>query len=96
MAIVQLNPPLYMVTPLGPGWRHFVWENGSDNDVQWCCFIEKTGEPWWWVNNMVRLATNLTGGRTATSPIHETSELKAALESHRARNSRASVRRRRC
>lgn len=82
MGITQLNPPIYLETPLGSAVCMFLWEQGLEVDVQWGCFIEATGEPWWFVNNQVRLSVNLSAGR------HKTSEIKpgAGLEPHIERN----------
>lgn len=67
--ITQLNPPLEVETPLGSALAMFLWEQGQELDVQWCCFIKTTGEPWWFTNNRIRLGTNLSVGRASTSPI---------------------------
>lgn len=82
MGIVQLNPPIYLETPLGSAICLFLWEHGLELDVQWCCFIEATGEPWWFVNNQVRLSPNLSAGRHATSPIKQ----MPGFERHAKRN----------
>lgn len=67
--IVQLDPPIYVETPLGSAVCMLIWEQGLEVDVQWCCFIESTGEPWWFPNNKIRLSTNLSAGRAKVSPI---------------------------
>lgn len=78
MAIVQLDPPVYLETPLGSAVCLFLCDYGPELDVQWCCFIESTGEPWWFPNNKVRLSPNLSAGRAKTSPIKP----MAGLEPH--------------
>ncbi len=80
--ITQLSPPVGLETPLGPALCMFIWEHGAEMDVQWCCFIEATGEPWWFPNNQVRLQPNLSSGRHRTSPIAPL----AGLEKHVRRN----------
>lgn len=85
MGITQLNPPIYLETPLGPAVCLFLWEQGLEVDVQWCCFIEETGEPWWFANSNVRLSPNLSAGRHTTSAIKP----MQGLEPHRARHNRA-------
>lgn len=77
-SITQLDPPIYVETPLGSAVCMFLWEQGLEVDVQWCCFIEATGEPWWFPNNKVRLSINLSAGRAQTSPIKP----MAGLEDH--------------
>lgn len=68
-SITQLNPPLEVETPFGAALAMLVWEQGQELDVQWCCFVEVTGEPWWLPNHQIRLGRNLSAGRGATSPI---------------------------
>lgn len=85
MTITRIEPPLYFETPLGPSVCHFVWEGGKEIDVEWCCFLEKTGEPWWWANSQIRMRTNISSGRYSTSKIHETPEMTKALAPHRKR-----------
>jgi hypothetical protein len=80
MSIIQLNPPIYMETPLGSAVCLFLWEQGLEIDVQWCCFIEATGEPWWFPNSKVRLSPNLSAGRATTSPIKPTNGLAPHIE----------------
>lgn len=86
MSILQLNPPLYLDTPLGPAACFFLWENGIEADIQFGCFLEKTGEHWWWPNSQVRLQMNISSRRYSTSPIHEAPEMKQALANHKKRN----------
>lgn len=80
--IIQLDPPLYYETPLGPSVCMFVWELGLEADVQWGCFVEKTGELWWWPNNKIRLSTNISFGRYSTSEIYQSADMKGALAPH--------------
>ncbi|WGR74300.1 MULTISPECIES: hypothetical protein [unclassified Bradyrhizobium] len=85
--ILQLNPPIYVETPLGSAVCMFLWEHGLEIDVQWCCFIESTGEPWWLPNNQIRLSTNLSAGRSKTSEIKPLPGLEKHIERCKARNS---------
>ncbi len=84
MSITQLDPPIYLLTPLGSAVCHFVWSNGPDS-FMFGCFQDETGESWWWPNHQVRLQTNISDGRFTTSPIHERAPLTAALAPHRQR-----------
>jgi hypothetical protein len=79
-SITQLDPPIYVETPLGSAVCMFIWEQGLEVDVQWCCFIEATGEPWWFPNNKIRLSTNLSAGRASTSPIAPMAGMEAHIE----------------
>ena len=81
--IKQLDPPLYLTTPFGPSICHVIWVH-MDN-IWWGCFQEKTGECWWWRNELVRLATNISDDRFKQSPITLSPDQEAALSTHRKR-----------
>lgn len=79
-SITQLDPPVYVETPLGSAVCMFIWEQGLEVDVQWGCFIESTGEMWWFINNKIRLSTNLSAGRAKTSPIAPMAGMETHIE----------------
>jgi len=82
--ILQLNPPLIVITPLGEAEAHFLQ---SESDlIYFGVFQKATGEQWWWENNHVRLATCLTGGRFSVSCMQLPSGMDAALSKHRERH----------
>lgn len=85
MTITRIEPPLIFETPLGLSSCHFVWEGGKEADVEWCCFLIKTGEAWWWKNNQIRMTSNISSGRYNVSKIYETKEMTKALAPHRKR-----------
>ena len=62
--IKQLDPPLHMQTPKGPGWAHFVIDYGQESHVLWGVFLDKGGGCWWVPNPDVRLTVNWSLGRT--------------------------------
>lgn len=67
--IIQLNPPIPLMTPKGKAIAHFLIDQGIENDLQWVCFQDDTGECWTWDNSTVRAQKNITQGREYISPI---------------------------
>lgn len=65
--ILQLNPPLPMVTPKGKGLAHFVVDYGPECDLVWIVF-QAGGEVWCWRNPDVRAEANVTFGRPPLPP----------------------------
>jgi hypothetical protein len=65
MAIVQLNPPLPLVTPKGEGLAHMVIDYGPEHNLFWVVFIDATGECWTYANPDIRAQKNITLGRVA-------------------------------
>lgn len=60
--ILQLNPPLPLLTPRGRALAHLVIDYGAEADLLWVCF-GTDGEIWTWPNPKVRAAKNITMGR---------------------------------
>lgn len=58
--MLQLNPPLPMLTPKGKGYAHFVIDYSQEHDLIWVCFINGTGECWSFPNSQIRLEANMT------------------------------------
>lgn len=67
--ILQLQPPIPLETPKGSGLAHLIIDDGMEFDLVWVVFINDTGECWSFRNPEIRMQTNLTLGRTSTSPI---------------------------
>ena len=44
--LLQLNPPIPLVTPKGKGFAHLVVDYGQEHDLIWTVFIDETGECW--------------------------------------------------
>ena len=61
--IIQLNPPLPIVTPLGKGLAHVLIDYGIEHDLMWVCFQNETGECWTWSNKDIKADKNITIGR---------------------------------
>lgn len=82
MAITRVDPPFHFNTPLDSATCHFVWDQGSELDVQWGCFLDATGECWWWPNSQIRLLPNISSARYEISEIRQSGEMKNALAPH--------------
>ncbi len=67
--MLQLNPPLPMLTPQGEGMAHFLIDYGPESDLYWTVFITETGEVWTFSNRNVRASKNITLGRTRVEPL---------------------------
>ena len=61
--LLQLNPPIPLVTPKGKGFAHLVVDYGQEHDLIWTVFIDETGECWSFRNQEIRLQKNITLGR---------------------------------
>jgi hypothetical protein len=61
--ITQLNPPLPLHTPKGPGWAHFVLDHGVEADLMWVVFLDEDGSCWSVPNGDIRMAWNWSLGR---------------------------------
>ena len=61
--IIQLNPPLSLITPKGKGWAHFLIDYGQEHGLLWVVFQNETGECWTWLNSDIRLNNNITFNR---------------------------------
>jgi hypothetical protein len=60
--ILQLNPPIPVVTPHGKGLAHLVIDYGIEHDLIWVAF-DDGGECWSWRNQDIRAQSNITIGR---------------------------------
>lgn len=60
--MLQLNPPLPVVTPKGKALAHVLIDMGAEHDLLWVCF-EEDGQVWTWNNKEIRAQTNITMGR---------------------------------
>lgn len=61
--ILQLNPPIPVETPKGPGMAHLVIDYGIEHNLFWVVFINATGECWTYTNPEIRAQKNVTLGR---------------------------------
>ena len=60
--MLQLDPPIPMITPQGEAMAYILIDYGPDYDLIWTCFGQN-GEIWSWRNQDVRAQTNTTFGR---------------------------------
>lgn len=58
--IVQLNPPLPVITPKGLGIAHMVIDYGPEHNLFWVVFLDTTGECWTYSNPDIRAQKNIT------------------------------------
>lgn len=64
----QLNPPLPMTTPRGPGLAHFLLDYGPESHLMWVVFLDEDGSCWTVPNPEIRMASNWTLGRRPKRP----------------------------
>ena len=69
--ITQLNPPIPLSTPRGPGVAHLVIDYGPEFHLMWSVFLDANGECWTFPNPEVRAIKNVTLGRREISRIDE-------------------------
>ena len=69
--ITRLDPPIWVMTPLGEADVEFLIDRGPEHHVQWICWVHKTGECWSLRNTEVRRITNVTMGRDSVTPFDE-------------------------
>lgn len=62
--MLQLNPPLPVVTPRGKAMAHVLIDYGPEHDLVWVCF-DRNGEIWSWRNADVKADENVTFKRPA-------------------------------
>lgn len=60
--MMQLNPPIPLVTPNGKALAQFLIDYGPEHDLLWVCF-EEDGQCWTWRNQEIRADRNITFGR---------------------------------
>ena len=63
--MLQLNPPLPLITPKGKAHAHVLIDPGQESHLYWVCFL-LNGECWTFRNPDIRLEDNLTEGRAAS------------------------------
>lgn len=62
MSMLQLNPPLRLYTPFGPGYAHILTIDGPESDQKWTVFLDD-GRIVDLPNYKVRAQNNYTLGR---------------------------------
>lgn len=61
--MLQLDPPLPMMTPKGAGLAHFVIDYGPETHLMWVVFLDADGSCWTVPNPEIRMASNWSMGR---------------------------------
>ncbi len=61
--ILQLDPPIPLMTPKGEGYAHVLLDYGAEMNIMWVVFITETGECWSYSNKEVRACKNISLGR---------------------------------
>ena len=67
MSILQLNPPIPVITPKGDGYAHLLIDYGAEFNLLWVVFLDDSGECWTYDNTQIRAQKNITMGRTHVS-----------------------------
>lgn len=83
--MLQLDPPIPVITPLGEAIAHFAWTDDA-NTQTFGVFQLKTGESWWFDNRFIRLIPSITGERYGTSPIYMEPDMLEKMQPHLARH----------
>jgi hypothetical protein len=65
--ILQLNPPIPLSTPRGPGLAHLVIDYGAEFQTLWVVLLDNS-EIWTFRNAEVRAVNNETMGRPGGTP----------------------------
>ncbi len=86
--MIQLNPPIPMISPKGKCWAHFLINDGPEHDLYWTVFQDDSGECWTWNNKDIRAQKNLTLGRENISPFYEPWKVSLEKEKPNARPKR--------
>lgn len=61
--MIQLDPPIPLMTPKGSGLAHLVTDYGTEFNLMWTVIIDDTAEIWTFLNPEVRGHKNITMGR---------------------------------
>lgn len=70
--ILQLAPPLPLVTPKGKGDAYFLSDEGQEHATLFLVGLYDSGEMWWFRQDDVRLQSNYTLHRAAPALKPET------------------------
>jgi hypothetical protein len=62
--MLQLDPPLWLETPRGPGLAHVLTWPNIEHSLLWTVFLEN-GQVWTFPNEQVRAGRNFTADRPA-------------------------------
>ena len=62
--MIQLNPPIPLLTIKGRGLAHVLIDYGPEHHLLWVVFLDDGGECWTLPNPQVKAQTNETMSRT--------------------------------
>jgi hypothetical protein len=82
VSIIELTP-WKAITPFGTATVRWL---SDDNEQNWGVVQHTTGEIWWWKNNEIRWAQDITGGINKPTSIYLSDERKEALKVHMIRH----------
>jgi len=63
VGIIQLNPPIYLETPLGGGWAYIYENAGVGLETFWTVALDDGGASVLFRNDQVRFGNSYTAGR---------------------------------
>lgn len=72
--ITQLNPPIPLDTPKGPGLCHVLIDYGPESHLYWVVILDSNGEIWTFANLEVRGQSNPTMGRLVHRDLEQFSD----------------------
>ena len=61
--MIQLNPPIPLITTKGRGWAYFLIDRSQEHDLEWVVFLDENSECWTFRNKDIRIQENYTMGR---------------------------------
>lgn len=61
--MLQLNPPLPLISPLGKCLAHAMVDYGLEEKLYFVCFQDDNGECWVWNNQQIKAQENISYGR---------------------------------
>lgn len=69
--MLQLNPPIPVVTPKGKALAIAWIDYGIEHDLMWVCLNDSNGECWTWKTPEIRAQINITQQRDYISPFYD-------------------------
>ena len=67
--LIQLNPPIPVLTPKGSALAHVLIDYGPEYHLVWVCFLDDSSECWSYPNPQIRAQPNYTLGRTPSTKL---------------------------
>lgn len=63
MRLLQLDPPIPVITPMGEGLAHIIIDYSPEYSINWVVFLTENGQCWTFPNEKIRAQRNITVGR---------------------------------